>query len=247
MNKSEARQQVWEELIKVAKPDSRFHLNFNEYIPDFIGSKEATDNLTSMSCYKNAEVVFITPDICLEGLRTQAIYDGKTQIVSTYGIRRGFVELVPSDVQPGLEPYVVLLDMIEAVGKNITLEQLKNRYKLDLIVTGASAVNKKGVRFGKGHGFFDLEWAMFYMLGIVDENTPVVAFVHDCQLIDLALDVSPYDTLCDYIVTPSRIIEIADPLKPTSGVIWEMLEDTMMDEIPPLQELNKLEELGRLS
>lgn len=37
----------------------------------------------------------------------------------------------------------------------------------------------EGVRFGKGHGFFDLEWGMFSDLKLVDENPPVVAVVHD--------------------------------------------------------------------
>ena len=154
MNKSEARQHVWKELIKVAKPDSRFHFNFNEYIPDFTGSEEASKRMAATSIYQKAQTLFITPDNCLEGLRTQSVLDGKTQIVSTYGISRGLVELKPEDVQPGMAPYAILLDMIEHVGNHISLEQLKSQYKVDLIVTGASAVNLAGVRFGKGHGFF---------------------------------------------------------------------------------------------
>ena len=39
------------------------------------------------------------------------------------------------------------------------------------MVTGASAVSLDGVRFGKGHGFFDLEWGMFTDMGIVDDDT----------------------------------------------------------------------------
>ncbi|MBT4309145.1 MAG: 5-formyltetrahydrofolate cyclo-ligase [Anaerolineae bacterium] len=246
MNKSEAREHVWEELIKVAKPDSRYHFNFNEYIPDFVGSHKATEKLVSTQIYQEAQTIFITPDNCLEGLRAQAVKDGKTQIVSTYGIRRGIVELKPEDVSPGIEQYAVLLDMIEQVGNYISLEQLMGKYKLDLIVTGASAVNKSGVRFGKGHGFFDLEWAIFYELGVVHQNTPIVAFVHDSQYIDVDLELSPYDTLCDYIVTPTKIIHIPNPQKPTAGVIWEKLESGMIDDIPPLRELKELEQQGKL-
>ena len=246
MNKSEARQHVWDELIKVAKPDSRYHFDFNEYIPDFDGSQEATERLVAAQIYQDANTIFITPDNCLEGLRTQSVKDAKTQIVSTYGIRRGLVELKPEDVEPGLEHFAILLDVIEQVGNYISLEQLKEKYKFDLIVTGASAVNQEGVRFGKGHGFFDLEWAIFYMLGVVDLNTPIVAFVHDSQLVDVDLELSPFDTLCDYIVTPSKIIQIANPQKPTAGVIWEKLESGMMDDIPPLRELQELEQQGKL-
>ena len=38
MNKQEKQQirlKVWQKLKNVALPDSRFHLNFEEYIPDF--------------------------------------------------------------------------------------------------------------------------------------------------------------------------------------------------------------------
>ena len=50
-------------------------------------------------------------------------------------------------------------------------------------MTGASAVSTNGLRFGKGHGYFDLEWAMLRYLELADDDTPVVACVHDVQLV----------------------------------------------------------------
>jgi 5-formyltetrahydrofolate cyclo-ligase len=247
MDKAAARKQVWSELRKVAEPDSRFHLDFNEYIPDFYGSELATERLTSLEIYKRASVLFITPDNCLEALRAQAVRDGKAQIMPTYGIRRGLVELQPGDVPDGLEPYAVLLDAIEGFGQHISLAELRERHRIGLVVTGASAVSVNGVRFGKGHGFFDLEWAMLYRIGAVDAETPVVAFVHDCQVVETRLEASPYDTVCDWIVTPTRAIEVEDAQKPTVGVVWERLEPGMMDEIRPLRELKVLEENGQLA
>ena len=153
-DRNEARQKVWKELRKVAKPDSRFHLNFAEFIPDFQGSDMATERLIQMDIYQQAKVIFITPDNCLEQLRAQAIRDGKVLIISTYGIRRGLVELLPEDVPDGLTDYAVLLDVIEGLGRHISLSELKERYgKVDVLVTGASAVTHSGARFGKGHGF----------------------------------------------------------------------------------------------
>ncbi|MFW6183917.1 MAG: 5-formyltetrahydrofolate cyclo-ligase [Chloroflexota bacterium] len=240
MNKEQARAAVWSELVKVAQPDSRFHLDFNEYIPDFVGSPAATERLTSSAIYRQAQTLFITPDNCLERLRAQTVRDSKTQIMSTYGIRRGFVELKPEDVQPDLEEYAILLDVIEDVGRYVSLPQLQSGYRFDLVITGASAVSTGGIRFGKGHGFFDLEWAMFYQLGVVDQTTPIVAFVHDCQVVDIDLQANQFDTLCDYIVTPTRTIRIDHPQKPTTGVIWEKLQPDMMEMIPPLQELRQM-------
>ncbi len=34
------RQRIWEKLNAVALPDTRFHMNFAEVIPDFIGSAD---------------------------------------------------------------------------------------------------------------------------------------------------------------------------------------------------------------
>ena len=48
MNKQEKQQirlKVWEKLKNVALPDSRFHLNFEEYIPDFEDSLKACDQI----------------------------------------------------------------------------------------------------------------------------------------------------------------------------------------------------------
>lgn len=247
MNKAEARAHVWSELIKVAKPDSRYHFDFNEYIPDFEGSDEATTRLTNMDIYQNAGTLFITPDNCLEQLRAQTVRDGKTQIVSTYGIRRGLVELRSEHVPEGLEEYATLLDAIETLGSYISLAELKEQYRLDLIVTGASIVNSAGVRFGKGHGFFDLEWALLYKIGVVDHDTPIVAFVHDYQVVDIDLEPSPFDTVCDYVITPTRTIRVDDAQKPTAGVIWDKLEQGMLEEIPPLQELKEMEGQGLLA
>ncbi len=239
MNKSEARALVWEELRKVAVPDSRFHLDFNEYIPDFEGSDAATARLCALDAYQQAQVLFITPDNCLEQLRTRAIHDQKAQIVSTYGIRRGLVELLPEHVPAGHEQYAGLLDALEKLGQNRSLAELRSRYsKIDVLVTGGSAVSTSGIRFGKGHGFFDLEWAFLYEVGLVNTETPVVAFVHDCQVVELELEASPYDTICDLIVTPTRVIRVDNAPKPTVGILWDKLEAGMLEDIPPLQELH---------
>lgn len=243
MNKAQARKHVWKDLIKIAKPDSRYHFDFNEYIPDFEGSREATDRLVENSLYQEAGMVFITPDNCLEDLRERVVLDGKTQVISTYGIRRGLVELTPGDTKEHPARYAVLLDVMEEAGRYLSLSEIKKRgLKFDWMITGASAVNTSGVRFGKGHGFFDLEWAMFYSIGAVDVDTPVIAFVHDCQVVDVEFELSPFDTVCDLIITPTRTIEIDNPQKPTQGVIWDKLEPGMLEDIPLLGELKSMQQ-----
>jgi len=239
MDAKTARIMIWEELRKVAKPDSRFSWNFAEFITDYEGSEKCTELLCGTDLYKNAKIIFITPDNNLESFREQAIRDGKTILMTNYGITRGVFLIRPEWVKPGKEELAATLDGVQHFWKHMTLKKIKEEIKhIDFLVTGASAITPSGLRFGKGHGYFDLEWAMFYTIGVVDTDTPVVAVGHDCQVVDIDVVAQPYDTAIDYIITPTRVIHTRNEFpKPTKGVIWSMLSPGMLEQIPPLQEL----------
>ena len=233
------RQQIWDKLKAVAKPDSRFHLNFAEVIPDFEGSERAIDHVVAQPAYREGRYAFITPDNGLVELRRRMLEDGKTLVVSTYGIYRGFVLLDPAGIEPGQRLFASWLDGLEHFGRPITLEEIAARGRFDFMVTGASAVSLNGVRFGKGHGFFDLEWGMFTDIGVADERTPVTAVVHDVQVVDQSLEPSQTDILVDAIATPTRHITVTRGTRPR-GIRWDLLEPAQLAATPPLQELQVL-------
>jgi 5-formyltetrahydrofolate cyclo-ligase len=104
-------------------------------------------------------------------------------------------------------------------------------------VTGGSAVSSNGVRFGKGHGYFDLEWAMLSEMGRVDGSSQIVDVVHDCQVVDESLAGEDHDVPVDWIITPTRTVRVADPGRRIGHVRWEMLTGSPLDRIPPIQEL----------
>ncbi|MCI5073562.1 5-formyltetrahydrofolate cyclo-ligase [Oricola sp.] len=245
MSKSKlVRQQIWAGLKDVAKPDTRFHLNFAEVIPDFEGSELATDRLVEMDAYGSCTNAFITPDNCLVDLRRRMIEAEIPFVMSTYGIYRGFLLMEPGMVPKGAELYAAWLDGMEHFGRPISLEEIAGRGRFDLMVTGASAVSVDGVRFGKGHGFFDLEWGMFTDLGIVDEATPVVAVVHDCQVVEEKLQPSETDILVDTIATPTRLHTVERRARRPKGVRWELLDPEQISVTPPLQELQRIRGLA---
>lgn len=233
------REKIWEKLRPVARADSRFHLNFAEVIPDFEGSADAIDRLVTQPFYTRGNYAFITPDNGLVELRRRMLEAGKSLVVSTYGIYRGFYLLEPGMVPKGQELFAAWLDGLEHFGRPITLAEIADRGRFDFMVTGASAVSKEGVRFGKGHGFFDLEWGMFTELGIVDEATPVAALVHDVQVVEDRLYPSETDILVDLIATPTRLIEVERGRRPR-GVKWELLTPEQIAATPPLQELQQM-------
>lgn len=231
------RQKIWSRLTEAALPDSRFHLDFAEFIPDFVGSDRALARLRELPCYRIGRYAFVTPDNCLAELRTRMLRDGMSMVVSTYGIRRGFVLLEPDMVPEGQETFAGWLDGLEHFGRPTTLEEIAERGAFDFMVTGASAVSLNGVRFGKGHGFFDLEWGMFTDIGTAGEQTPVVAVVHDVQVVEDALFPSPTDITVDYIATPDKLHETARKDPRPRGIKWELLEPETIEATPPLKEL----------
>ncbi len=234
------RRKIWSKLIEVAKPDTRFHLNFAEVIPDFEGSEIATDRLVDLPAYRNSRFAFITPDNCLVDLRRRMIAAGMPFVMSTYGIYRGFLLFEPGMVPEGAELYAAWLDGMEHFAKPITLREIGARGHFDFLVTGASAVSMDGVRFGKGHGFFDLEWGMFTEIGVVDENTPVAAIVHDVQVVEDKLHPSETDILVDSIATPTRLRDIPRRATRPRGVKWELLDAEQIVATPPIQELQRM-------
>lgn len=238
------RERIWSKLKDVARPDTRFHMNFAEVIPDFEGSDAATDRLEADPDYAGSSFSFITPDNCLADLRGRMIAAGKTFVMSTYGIYRGFILMEPGMVPAGAAQYAGWLDGMEHFGEPISLAEIAERGCFDLMVTGASAVSVNGVRFGKGHGFFDLEWGMFSDLGLVDQTTPVVAVVHDVQMVADQLQPSETDILVDRIVTPTRTHVVERRARRPHGVKWPLLDPKQISETPPLQELQRIQGLA---
>jgi 5-formyltetrahydrofolate cyclo-ligase len=239
VSKNVVRTKVWNELRKVAFPDSRFHLDFSNYIPDFEGSSACVTQIRGMEIWKQSSVIFVTPDNCLVELRKWGILDTKTQIMTIHGIK-GFLIWTRKDVPEGQEDFASTLDGAQRYAKPITLGEIRNLGHVDLVITGASAVNLEGVRYGKGHGYFDLEWGILTSIGVVDSTTPLLTVVHDCQVIDKKFPLSPYDTIADYVITPTRTITMQGHKKKPQGIRWRSLQQGMLRDMPPLNELQKM-------
>ena len=241
-SKEVIRQRVWNDLRHVARPDSRFHWNFAEFIADYEGSDVCAQRIRALPAWQASNLMFITPDNNLEDVRRIAMEDGKRFVMSTYGIARSFLYIDPSLIPAERYGWASTLDGMDRFGKPMGLIDLTALGSFDLLVTGAAAISTNGIRFGKGHGYFDLEWAMFSETRCLTEDPLVVCAVHDCQVVALDLVGSDFDTHVDLIVTPTRNIVIPAEYGHKPGrVVWEHLEPGMIERIPPLQELQHLQ------
>lgn len=236
------RERIWTELAKVARPDSRFHWDFSSFICDFEGSEECSDRVLQMDALtkRGDRRVFITPDNCLEDLRYKLISRGVSFVMTTYGIVRGFYELDSSKIPASDHRYAATLDGFDRYAKPVSLDQLRKGSPFSLLVTGGSAVSSNGVRFGKGHGYFDFEWAILSELGLTDKSSVVVDVVHDCQFVNEVMPAERHDVAVDWVVTPTRSIHIDQTTRQRGQVYWEMVPGTEFERLDVVAELRAL-------
>ena len=163
--------------------------------------------------------------------------DGKAFLMTTYGIRRGFLLLEAKAVAKEEISYAATLDGMDRHARAVTLADIKTLGHLGLLITGGSAVTRQGLRVGKGHGFFDVECALFSELGVMDESSEIVDIVHDEQIVDLDVEASPHDVGVDWIVTPTQSIHVVDPVRGPGRIFWDLIPGTEFEHMPPIEEL----------
>jgi 5-formyltetrahydrofolate cyclo-ligase len=96
------------------------------------------------------------------------------------------------------------------------------------------AVNRKGVRVGKGGGYSDLEFGLLVEAGLVGADTTIVTTVHALQLLDEELPETEHDFRVDRIVTPDEVVRTRRRRRPR-GILWDHLDDEKIDAIPVLR------------
>lgn len=228
--KAEIRRRVWSALDAAgASPGGA-----SSRIPNFIGSEAAADRVRELPGWKRAQAVKANPDRAQEPVRAHALRDGKLLFMA-----------VPKLAQPKpfyrLEPGVLdgqpdrLADRHRAAERAPAVD-VETMPPIDFVVCGSVAVNRHGVRIGKGAGYTDIEVALLVEHGLLSPETVIVTTVHELQLVDEPLPQRSHDFTVDYIVTPERVIA-CPPRKPPGGVDWQVLEPGQLDAIPVLQAL----------
>jgi 5-formyltetrahydrofolate cyclo-ligase len=108
--------------------------------------------------------------------------------------------------------------------------------RIDLVVCGTVAVNRDGVRVGKGGGFSDLEFALLAQRGTIGEDTVIVTTVHPIQVLDEELPETDHDFRVDVVVTPDEILRCPRVRRPR-GILWDHLDPAKVAEVPALERL----------
>ncbi|KAM7040177.1 methenyltetrahydrofolate synthase domain-containing protein [Acridotheres tristis] len=238
-SKWDIREKVWEHLE--ASGLAEFPRPVRGRIPNFKGSLQACCSLRGLDVFGRAREVKVDPDKPLEGARLAALQARKTLLVPTPRLRTGlFNRIVPP---PGATKEILRRCATSQGVKDYSVPVgLDGKAQVDLVVVGSVAVSEKGWRIGKGEGYADMEYAMMVSMGAVQEDTPVVTIVHDCQVLDIAEELlDDHDLTVDFILTPTRTIQTNCKRPKPQGIMWHKVSSEMLGKIPILKTLRSRE------
>jgi len=231
MDKQRIREYIWRLLEE--KGVARFPKPVYGRIPNFVGSEIAASRILELEEYRGARVVKVSPDSPQRYIRYRCLLDGKILIMPTPRLREGFLILNPSKINRRNYEYASTIRGAFIYGEKILPEDLP---RIDLIVTGSVAVTKDGLRLGKGGGYSELEYAILMEYGKVERSTPIATNVHDLQIVEW-LPRDAYDLTVNIIATPTKIMKVEGGAERPSGVIWSLLAEEKIREIPILRKL----------
>ncbi|KAG6624200.1 5-formyltetrahydrofolate cyclo-ligase-like protein COG0212 isoform X2 [Carya illinoinensis] len=201
------RKRIWDlmEARNVAQNPRPVH----HRIPNFLGASTAAQKLGELEEFQISNCVKVNPDSPQKQVRFLTLSGSKMLLTPQPRLRTGFFSVVESHMLPPTPRAINEACTSVGVAKHGRPIGLDEKIKVDLIVIGSVAVDPRtGARLGKGEGFAELEYGMLRYMGAIDDSTPVVTSVHDCQLVDdipvekLLIHDVPVDIIC----TPTQVI-----------------------------------------
>ncbi|MEM3672920.1 MAG: 5-formyltetrahydrofolate cyclo-ligase [Candidatus Bathyarchaeia archaeon] len=196
--KQQLREAIWNEMQ--LRGIATFPLPCKGRIPNFVGAETAAEKLHQLEEWRKAKVIFANPDSPQRKVRENALKDGKILVMASPRLERGFILLNPTAVK-GEESFASTIKGAFKLGRTINAEEMP---KPALIVEGSVAVDLRGHRLGKGHGYGDVEISILKKLF---GEIPIATTVHDMQVVE-TVPFEEKDEKVSLIVTPTRVIRI---------------------------------------
>jgi len=240
MDKLAMRERVWAKLRHEGA--ARFP-GADGRIRTFAGAETAARRLAELDAWVGDSVLKCNPDAPQLPVRAAALEAGKLVYTAVPRLRdrRPFVLLDPSTLDRSPKAAASIRGA-ERAGRPVRVGDVR---RIDLVVCGSVAVDRRGARLGKGGGFSDLEFALLTEAGLVDYHTVVATTVHPLQVLDEPLPETRHDFRVDLIVTPDEVIRVGRArLSRPPGIIWEDLDEAKIAQVPLLADLARRRERG---
>lgn len=224
--KQATRERVWSRLAQAqASPDPHGR------IPDFVGAAAAAARLTELQAWGRARVIKANPDQPQLPVRARALREGKLVYMAVPKLADPlpFFRLDPAELGDDADG----LAAHRAAASRAPKTAVADMQPVDLIICGTVAVNRQGVRIGKGAGYSDIEVGLLAEARLIGPTTTIITTVHQLQIVDEPLPHDEHDFTLDYIVTPEEIISCGPAYRPR-GLVWPNLGDEQIAAIPVL-------------
>lgn len=226
--KQAAREEVWTLLHEAG---AALPPGAHGRIPNFTGADQAAYRLSQLDEWRTAQVIKANPDWAQHPVRIAALNAGKLlyMAVPKLATSQPFYLLDPATIA---EPFEIVAtgDGAAQHAPRIDIAQMR---PVDLIIAGSVAVNRHGVRVGKGAGYSDIEVALLTEAGLIGPDTVIVTTVHPLQIIDGDLPETEHDFSIDLIITPDEVIRCTPPRRP-NGIMAAHLTPEKIRAIPAL-------------
>jgi 5-formyltetrahydrofolate cyclo-ligase len=225
--KQAVRERVWSQLERHGAAPA----GVRGRIPSFVGADLAADRLAELPEWQAAQVVKAVPDVAQEPARARALREGKIVYMAVPKLAEDLPFYLLDPASLSVQPEEAAINKVAArVGLKVDVADMRS---VDLIICGSVAVNRRGVRLGKGAGYSDIEVALLQDAGLIGPNTTIVTTVHALQVLDEDLPETDHDFSVDIIVTPDSVIHCGHSRRPP-GLIWSDLSPEKIAAIPVL-------------
>jgi len=230
LTKDALRTRIWGLLER--RGVGRFPLPLRGRIPNFAGAGEAAERLAALPEWRAARRVKCNPDAPQRAVRLRALREGKHVYVAVPRLTaaRCFLHLDPRRLRGRLAAASTIKGAA-ALGMPVVPGDLP---RIDLVVAGSVAVNRRGARVGKGGGYSDLEFALASEHGAVGAHTTVVTTVHDLQVVRQTIPMRAHDVPVDVIATPTRVLRCGRTQPRPRRIEWRTLTDAQIAAMPPI-------------
>jgi len=236
--KHNLRIQIWTRMEK-QKLIHEYPPSCFDKIPYFIKCEIAAKKVARLKEFRDAKLIKINPSLAQMHLRFLTLKYGKQLLVPNPSLTDDFMYLI--DPNKFEKHWQFRRAASKAGSKELGSKvKISESIKIDLFVVASVVCAANGVRLGKGMGYAEIEWAILYEIGAVNDQTVVLTTVHDEQI--LTNDKLPLSLLCnhdlpiDIIVTPSKIVNVRKRLKkPCIGIDWSLITKEQLIAMPILQ------------
>jgi 5-formyltetrahydrofolate cyclo-ligase len=225
--KQAIRTRVWDLLVQERAVEPGVH----GYIPAFAGAGHAAGRLAALPEWQAAQVIKAVPGRAQQPVRERALRDGKLLYVAVprLAAEQPFFVLDPADLTAAPAGAATR----GHAGRHARKVGVEDMRRVDIVVVGSVAVNRRGTRVGKGAGYSDIEVALLQEAGRIGPSTVIVTTVHPLQVVDDAIPETEHDFSVDLIITPDDVIECEPQRRPT-GLYWSTLTPAKIAAIPVL-------------